>query len=479
MNTQKKVKAICFFIIVLMGLRVFFLFAHDPIIGLANNYDMVRVQDCINIYPIRTDGSKPRDNSWRAPIKRYEFKTVARANCYLTSEVLFAAAAWPMMKLESAYSSDGGFSIRWIGLSKILFLLATMILFAHLLIKQNRFSSAICLSLLGLIVFSDPIVTVYLNTMYAEYSAFVFSVASLGLMFIVLRQERIKKTSLALLFTFLMLTALSKIQHSAFVVLITLALVFCAWLTRTRIKHQLIVLLVLTSFVSIGVQIQHINSSKTTAMKQANLTNTVLGAFLGSSIDPHVTSAQLGLPKKCAEHAGENWFTEGLQANHPCPEALALSRLAIASLAWRDSQTFLKVLVAGLDQTQAWMHPFLGKVEGGISAPLPKSQWTWKRLGDAMPSWLYRFMFLITPVLGLVVVWGIRKKKHILPASFMLLFLSWFPMASLLTIILGDGLADVAKQQHLGTLSLLTFWFFLLIRAAQTILEKPRTKHDS
>lgn len=463
-------------IILLMGLRILFLCAHDPMIGLANNYDMIRVQGCVDIYPIRNDGSNPWDNSWQAPIERYEFRNDLDVGCYLTSEAIFAFAAWPMMKLESKYSKDGGFSIQWIGFMKALFLLGSMIVLVFFLLRQNRFKSAVILSLLGLVLFADPIVTVYLNTMYAEYSAFAFCCVSLGLIFIVLKHQDMGWLGFLLLFSFLMLLALSKIQHIAIVVLMALALVFCALLAKVRIKKQLIGLFVLASCVSVGVQWQHINGSKTTAMKHANLTNTVLGAFLGSSSDPYLTSKQLGLPEKCAAHAGENWFTEGLQANHPCPEALALSRLTIVSLAWRDSQAFFNVFWKGMEQTRPWIHPFFGKVEGGVSLPLPKSQISWNSLGEAMPLWLYRTVFLVTPMLGLFIVWAIRKRKQALPSAFLMLFLSWFPLASLLTIILGDGLADVAKQQHLGTLSLLTFWLVVLTHASQMLFEKIRGK---
>jgi hypothetical protein len=89
----------------------------DPLLAVANNYDMVRIQACINAYPIRDAAIPPTANSYLAPLLRYRFIDGVDATCFVTSQDLFAFAAWPRMWLESQVSADGGFSIRWVGWS--------------------------------------------------------------------------------------------------------------------------------------------------------------------------------------------------------------------------------------------------------------------------------------------------------------------------------------------------------------------------
>jgi hypothetical protein len=80
----------------------------DPLLAVANNYDMVRVQACINAYPIRDAAIPPKANSFLAPLSRYRFIDGVDATCFITSEDLFAFAALPGMWLESQVSADGG-----------------------------------------------------------------------------------------------------------------------------------------------------------------------------------------------------------------------------------------------------------------------------------------------------------------------------------------------------------------------------------
>lgn len=46
----------------------------EPLLALANNYDMIRVQACINAYPVRAPGIPPWAGSGDAPIERYRFR---------------------------------------------------------------------------------------------------------------------------------------------------------------------------------------------------------------------------------------------------------------------------------------------------------------------------------------------------------------------------------------------------------------------
>ena len=96
----------------------------EPLLALANNYDMIRVQACIKAYPVRAAEIPPQAGNADAPIERYRFRHDVVAPCFRSTEVLFARLARPLFKAESLRSSDGSFSIRWIGLVKFSLFLA-------------------------------------------------------------------------------------------------------------------------------------------------------------------------------------------------------------------------------------------------------------------------------------------------------------------------------------------------------------------
>ena len=72
----------------------------------------------------------------------------------------------------------------------------------------------------------------------------------------------------------------------------------------------------------------------------ANATNTFLGAVLTAASDRARALQQLGLPSSRQIAIGSDWFTPGLQQNHPCPEVLEVSRLHLLPLFITDWKPF-------------------------------------------------------------------------------------------------------------------------------------------
>jgi hypothetical protein len=110
----------------------------EPLLALANNYDMIRVQACIKAYPLRAPGIPPWAGSGDAPIARYQFRHDVGAPCFLSSEVLFARLARPLFKAESLRSGDGTFSIRWLGGVKFAVFFAAVAAFTIAWWRQGR-----------------------------------------------------------------------------------------------------------------------------------------------------------------------------------------------------------------------------------------------------------------------------------------------------------------------------------------------------
>jgi hypothetical protein len=170
---------------------------------------------------------------------------------------------------------------------------------------------------------------------------------------------------------------------------------------------------------------------------------------------------RLGLPPKCADAAGKNWFAPGMETAHPCPEVFEVSRMDVARLVLSEPRTLWTVAISGVERARPWVPDYLGKVEGGTQAPLPDSMPTLSRVLDRLPLPLFAALLLAPPLLiAVFLVW--RPRELSLAPAFALSFGALFPPLALATVVFGDGFADTAKQFQLGMTVLLGFWLIFM-----------------
>jgi hypothetical protein len=463
-------------LLLLALLRGLLLLAHQPMIGLANNYDMIRVQGCIEAYPIRGD-EPPWSNSWQAPIARYRFHDGLEVPCFPTSEALFAFAALPLLQAIAARSHDGGFPLQALGAIKLLALWLTVAAVSVALLRRGRPLAAAANALLAASLLFDPGVTVYLNSMYAEFAAVLFGYGSVAATTVALLDRRPSWWLLSLLALLVVLACTSKIQHVLFgaFLLGVLALVVLAGRRRPL---RVLAAVALGAVLGAALQGQHMLSPLATSIRHANLTNTVLHAVLGSSSAPHATAQRLGLPASCGEHAGKNWFTESVQQAHPCPEVLGMSRLRLLVLVATEPRTVAVALGRGFDASRPWLSSYLGLVAGRHSAPLPERFFSWSRVLDRLPAAAWAVLLLAPP--PLLGVWLLLRRRSVPPSPAPLLPLACcalYPWYALPVVVFGDGVGDVAKQFHLGTLAVLGFWHGLALLLAVVAIARWRAVH--
>ena len=75
---------------------------------------------------------------------------------------------------------------------------------------------------------------------------------------------------------------------------------------------------------------------------------------------------------------------------------------------------------------------------------------------------------ILWPVLLIAPPWIVAawlRRAHAPSCVFLAVMLSTYPIACLVTVVFGDGLADVGKQFHLGMLALLAFWMLVAVHA--------------
>ncbi len=439
-------------------IRTLSLVTHVPVVGLANNYDMIRVQGCVDLYPVREDGSPPESNSWQAPIERYEFRSDVQPGCFFSTESLLALASLPALKAVAMFLAEGVVPLQAIGLLRWALFVSIVMIPLLLLLRGNPKSACVGL-LVAAIVVADPGVTIYLNSLYAEYSAVAFAWLACLMTWAALRSSKPSTVVLVILFAASVLATLSKLQHLAFgLALFASALIAAVSFERGARPWRVLAVLGLAAALGFFTQAWNINRDYTNSISSANKTNTFLGAILGSSEDPESTADLLGLPRSCAVHAGKDWFSPDVQSSHPCPEILSASRARLIPLTWKDPNTLINVISKGAELTRPWVPHILGKVSGQVQAPLPTGILSLDPLISAVPVPVWKGLLLLALAVAVFLALPGTVRGLGVAERWLLIFLGGFPFMTLVTVVLGDGFADVNKQFHLGMVALLAFY---------------------
>ncbi|HVF35339.1 MAG TPA: hypothetical protein VND91_08450 [Candidatus Saccharimonadia bacterium] len=432
----------------------------EPLLALANNYDMVRVQGCIDAYPIRSADVHPAANSYEAPIARYEFRDDVDPGCYFTSEVLFAWASLPLIRSAAARSPDGGFPIRLVGAVKFAAFALVLVLGAVGIFRRCGPVAAVALGAVAVVVLADPAILLYAHGFYAEFAAFVFLLATMLALATAGCGE--KRAPLAAWIGALAIVGLttSKVQHLG-LGLAMAVVYFVACRLAGRRDPMTLLLIIVAGLAGVVVQSWHYSSGRTQAMQRANITHTVLSTLFVVSQDPYRTAERLGLPRQCADHAGKNWYTAGLQENLPCPELYALSRARLLTLAVTEPGTLLRTYFGGFLRLRPWIPDGLGVVEGESLGRLPAAWFTWARQLEELSRPALLTLLLAPAVLTIGAALVRRRRPLRAGSTFLLLALAWLPFPMLGAVVFGDGYLDTPKQGFLIFACVLSFWVAL------------------
>ncbi len=451
----------------------------EPLLALANNYDMIRIQGCIDAYPVRAPGIPPAAGSGDAPIERYRFRDDVGAPCFASSETLFAFVARPLFAAEAARRGDGTFSIRWLGLVKfaVFFVLAAGFSIAWWLRGQPAAAAANAAT--AAVVLTDPAITLYLNGFYAEYAVVLFGYASIAGAAFLLGGRRKPLPALALLALAAALLVATKIQHIGLGLVLAAAVAPAAW--RVAAGRRVVAALAAGGVVGLVFQAVNLNRSDNDVMRLVNRTSTVLTSLLPLANDPHRTAEALGLPRHCGDAAGVNWYLPPIRedaARHPCREVGAVSHLRLVRLAVTEPALFSRFLDGGFDNLRPWIpsayqgKPHLGVVAGEMQAPLPESWFTFSRLFDRLPPWLLRAL-IAAPLAAMLMLLALRRAGPP-PLAAALTALAALPLPVMLAVVLGNGYEDAAKQMHLVFALVLAFWLLSLLAAVNALAESLR-----
>jgi hypothetical protein len=463
-------------IIIAIGVcRVIESVLHEPLLGYANNTDMVRIQACVQVWPAAKE-IKVGSMTPAAPISDYklEYHSSQENLCLPTSELLFSFLGRALAKLFHLAIVP----IRLFGLIRALALSSTAILFGLLLVRQRQAGPALAHAVIWTMILADPINTLYLNTFYSEFASLFFAYVSFVLIWLVLAVKETKFRAL-MLGASLFLLGISRYQHlglpaaiGGVVILVNLgALRRIRWTTVAVCFASLAVLV----FYGRYQMLFPWTKDYTHYISFANATDTYLGAVLPAADDPVKAAAALGLPDQCADYSGKTWYTPDVQAEHPCPEVLGVSRIKLLALILRNPAILYRMIGQGLPL----MRPLildLGSVGGQEFGRANHVTFTLATWFDMVPGNALAVAFVISVLASVLVAFAsiVRRPTQTRPTLTLIGSLAVACIVVFLSALLGDGYWEFQKHTQL----FFSLWCSLIVVVAASmigVLGKPRT----
>lgn len=423
---------------------------HEPMLAFANQYDMVRTGACVGLYPDLPDGRLDRATP-EAPRERYRIAARVPSACYPGTEALFAAAVVAVQRMR-APGSDAFPALRQVGLLKLgVAAIAVVILVAAFWAFPL---AGLLHGLTVLAVMGDPVVSLWMQTLYAEFPIMLGIYMLVGALAAALLRDALSPWHALVAGAGIVLAAYAKEQF--FLLPAMLVAVAAPWLVARSRAAVLVLALVALSSIA-----WHALLPRSEEIARANRANAYLGLILPASANLPATLAALGLPARCADVSGATWYLpRGEDLRAACPEALALPSTAFLRLAATEPQTLARSAARVIPATQNPLLGNLGLVAGRQFASLDAEPvWTRSMLGRAMeiPSTFYLHAVLLAlaaalPALVLCLAGRKRGPAHAFGAYVLMLVV--IAAYSLATTAFGDGLSESARHNLPGFLAL-------------------------
>ena len=423
-------------------LRAYVLWAHAPLHAYANSYDQTRYTNCFRFYPDRAADVPPQQNSPEAPYARYRFIESGDPMCYWSSELVFTGATAAIWKLAGGDVHD----VRTVGVLRWLAMLALSLALSLAWLRRGDARAALANAALLPLLFADPGNTLYLDTFYAEWTALLAAYALIATT-LLWRDIAYARWRFAVLALAAFLLATAKIQHLLLPLCLGVVLMALDRIRLGRFGWRAGAVL-LGALAGTGVQVAqlHRGGAMMEAIDQYNRADVLFTALLPFAPDRAALLVELGVDPACAVYSGLHaWEFPDLPEN-VCKGLDGFTRgTELATLA-KHPRIALSLAVHGVLGLDPWIAKNLGQVEGGDFATIPNLA----SIGTLLHrSAALQWLLLAIPFLALLVLlWrpGSRRGSRALEWSALGVTLM---IATLGITVLGDGLADAAKQGHL------------------------------
>lgn len=428
-------------------LRAFWLWSHVPLYAYANSYDQTRYTNCFHFYPDRPADVPPQRNSPQAPFAKYRFIASSDPMCYWSSELAFTGATALIWKLGELAGTGEVHDARWVGALRWLALLAISMALSWAWLRRGEVRLALANAALLPLLFADPGNTLYLDTFYAEWTALIVLYALVALT-LLWRDETFSRRRFLLLALAAFLLATAKIQHLLLPLALAAALLLIERVRRGRVGWRAVALL-FGGFVGFWLQFAQLQreDAMMDAIDQYNRADVVFTALLPFADDRRALLQELGIDPECAIYSAHHAWEFPDLPEHVCRGLSDFGRGDELRTLLKHPRLTLRLIGNGVLGLDPWIAKNLGQIEGGDFATMPPVQ---PSLGRILHAWpLLQLAILAAPLFALIVLLlrpGLRAGSRALEYA----ALTAIVMAATFGItILGDGLADAAKQGHL------------------------------
>ena len=427
-------------------LRALLLCMHSPLYAYANSYDQTRYTTCFHFYPDRPADVPPQQHSPEAPYAKFRFIETRDPMCYWSSELAFTGATaliWSVGEAMGYTTHD----VRWVAALRWLALLALSIALSRAWLRRGDTRAAVANAALVPLVFADPGNTLYLATFYAEWTALLAAYTLFALV-LLWRDEPRSRGRFAVLALVAFALATSKIQHMLLPLgLGVVVLVLDRWrLGRTGWRGAAVIVGAL-----LGLCLQFVQTMREGPMmdtiRQYNRADVVFTGILPFADDPRALLDELGIDPGCAIYSGKRAWELPDLPEQACRGLVDFTRGRELGVLIRHPSIAAQLAASGVPALDPWVADNIGHVEGASFRKLPASI---PGIGQLLhASRAARFMLLVLPLLALLALLvrpGPRKGSAALDLTALVVA----TMAGTLAVtLLGDGLADTAKQGHL------------------------------
>ncbi len=450
-------------LLVLGTLRIAWMVTHQPMLGYANQYDTGRTSACLGLWPNLPEPA--RYNAHReSPISQHVEGQRRPAECYVSSELAFVSVAMAGWKLAAEMELARGsvMDLRWVGVLKAITLVLLGIGFTIALRERPLWMLAHA-AVFGLVL-ADPFVTLWMNSLYTEFSAVLFGYAAVMCLVVIagIAPDRIG-WYLALGLALIGL-GMSRTQHALLPLCLALLLLPVSWRYRRAMGISLIVVCVLVAIV------QTVVIERPATLRAANNVDLVLGTLLPASRAPGAALAALELPPRCESMIGATWYvTMGEDLATRCPEAKSLRGARLLNLLATEPGIAVRVLAKAVPLMQTQVLQYLGIEEGKRFGTLDDRQSPLTRSIatpiESLPVVAYAGwqMFLFVALVAGLVTWlvnGIGWGTAIGPlVTTALAGIAWY--ATLTSLF--DGYVELPRHAHLGAVASSAFFVVMVI----------------
>jgi len=480
----RAVQALAWLILALMLARAVTLWAADPLLGYANNWDQVRATEVFGLKP-RDSGQAIHASTPEQPWRFYIQAAPMGPPIYPSSDLLVKAVQVAAMKAFSG--PDGVMDIKVAGATLLIVWLAGALwVFGRLLARP---AAALGFALWCCVI-ADPIHLLFLNTLYAEFSAFMAATLLVSVLWLWLEQRLATRATLlagALLTLFL---ALNRNQWAYLGLALLPVALALAWVGRQgggAPSRRATLGWTLLAAVVCAVPVMVFQRPAGDLMKlitSANRVNTVLHMLLPASQDPPAMLRAMKLPESCLAMSGKHWWAAPaaeFEANCPPIMRLPLTRIARALVA--EPQVMVPIVKNIAVRYRGFVQSNLGQVEGQSLASISDSDNRARAsFNDVImrlsPGWAQALIWLsivgpfVLAVALLAVGRGNARRWAVVFAAQGLLF-----NYGLFSAIFGDGYVDVERHTNLCFSFGALLPMLLLTGAGSRLLEgRPRAE---